>query len=74
MRLLYVYRTWQILSCVSFKTSGIRYNQNVLTNPLICGIGEDALEAAHFHSFVLWGSYRHEGQIESSEEPKKADY
>ena len=37
-------------------------------------IGENALEAAHFHSFVLWGSYRHEGQLKSSKEPKKADY
>ena len=43
-------------------------------NPLIFGIGEYPLKAAHFHGFLLWGSYRHESQIESFKEPKNVDY
>lgn len=33
-------------------------------NSLIFGIGKYARKAAHFHSFVLWGPHRHEGQVE----------
>lgn len=42
-----------------------------LTDSLIFFIGENALEALDFYSFVLWGTYRHEGQIESLRTPRK---
>ena len=41
------------------------------TGYLISGIGEHALEAPYFSSFVLWGTYRHESQTESLENPRK---
>lgn len=43
-------------------------------NSLIFGIGKHAPKTARFHSFVLWGPYRHEGQIESFKEPESVDY
>ena len=42
-------------------------------NSLIFGIGTNIPKTAHFHSFVLWGTHRHQGQVESSVETKKAD-
>lgn len=41
---------------------------------LIFAIGKHAPQAAYFHSFVLWGSYRHEGQVEFVTKLKKVDY
>ena len=46
----------------------------LFTNSLTLAIGEHTLETAHFHSFMLWGSNRHESQIESFREIKKCRY
>lgn len=43
-------------------------------NSLIFAIGKHAHKTAHFHSFLLWGTHRYEGQDESLTEPKKVDY
>ncbi len=43
-------------------------------NSLILAIGKYAFKTAHFHSFVLWGTHRHQGQIESFIESKKVDH
>lgn len=41
---------------------------------LIFAIGKHAPKTARFHSFVLRGTHRYEGRIESFTEPKKVDY
>lgn len=43
-------------------------------NSLIFAIGKHASKTAHFHSFMLWGTHRHEGQVESFIKLKKVDY
>ena len=40
-------------------------------NSLILGIGKDAPETANFHRFMLWGTHRHESQVESCIKLKK---
>lgn len=43
-------------------------------NSLIFAIGKHAPKTAHFHSLVLWGAHRYEGQVDFLTEPKKVDY
>ena len=42
-----------------------------LTDSLMFVLGEHALEALDFYSFVLWGTYRHKSQTETLRSPRK---